>query len=219
MFVKAMVMALLLGAALGFGPLSTSATGEVYVSNLGEASSGGLPFNNGGTQDLWFAQAFDTGTSSGGYSLDSIELSLGVTGSPVGSVVVYLYGSAGAAPGAQEEIVNSGTPSASGTYAFTASGIMLSPSTRYWIVAMATAPADVNPYSWNVSSTSNYSSSDSWDIYQVTQWTSSDGSTWITSFLVAPPLQFAVSATAVPEPGVLSLAGIGLTIAFFLRRK
>ena len=199
-----------------------STQAAVYISNLGETSLGAYSFSqNGpnGPENLWFAQRFYTGTALGGYNLDSIELSLDGTGSPAGSVVVYLYGSTPSAPGAPEQTVNSVNPTVSGTYTFTASGIILSPSTYYYIVATTTADPATDPYAWNQSSTYNFTSTDNWSIPQNHQCVSTDGSHWIYSFISANPLQFAVNATAVPEPGILSLTGIGLALAFFRRRK
>jgi hypothetical protein len=202
---------------------SQNTRATVDLSNLGESSSGALAFTQGGPNGtpvgLWLAQVFETGSAPGGYSLDSVQLSLDVTASPAGSVVVYLYGSSGSAPGTLENTINSGSPSASGIYTFAASGILLSPLTKYWVVATTTADPAAEPYAWNVSSTFNYASSDNWSMPQTTQYASTDGTHWLTSYIIADPLQFAVSATAVPEPGMLALAGTGLALLVRRRRK
>jgi hypothetical protein len=208
---------ILLGIILCFAVQNTRAA--VYLSNLGETPSTVIPSSISG-QNLWLAQTFHTGAAAGGYSLDSVQLSLNVTGSPSGNFSVYVYGSTlnGGSPTTPLSTLTGPNPTTSGTYTFNASGFSLSPSTFYWVVATTTANPAANPYSWNVASDYNYATSDNWSIPQTPQYLSLDGSTWPHNFLIVNPFQFAVNATAVPEPGVLSLAGFGLALTFLRRR-
>ena len=206
---------MLLGAALIFAPLNIHAQEQVYLSNLGESPSFGEEFSD----SMWLAQLFVTGTNPGGYDLNSVQLSLDLTGAPAGNVAVYLYGSTeSGSPAAQKAEIGSETPSASGNYTFSTSGISLSPSTGYWIAVTTTAAA--SPYEWSTSSDYNYISSDNWSLQATTPWSSTDGSHWESYIgLVLPPYQLAVTATPAPEPGILPLAGIGLAIIVLSRRR
>jgi hypothetical protein len=207
---------MLLGAAFIFAPLNIHAQGQLYVSNLGESPSVGEEFSD----SMWLAQLFVTGTNPEGYDLNSVQLSLDLTGAPAGNVVVYLYGTDDESPVGEGEKINSVMPSASGICTFNASGIFLSPSTYYYIGVTATDNAATSPYEWNEPSDYNYISSDNWSLPATPPWSSTDGSHWESYIgFEAPPYLMAVTATPVPEPGILSLVEIGLAIIVLSRRR
>jgi hypothetical protein len=73
-------------------------------------------------------------------------------------------------------------------------------------------------YYWSGANTSSYSSSDGWFLDRLS-YSSTDGSSWAYSRTGPGPFQFAINATAVPEPDMYALLGLGLAILSFLRRR
>jgi hypothetical protein len=181
-------------------PQLAPAQGTLYLSNLGQPSTGSAAVGS----DSWFAAPFRTGTNSGGYSLNSIQLLMnGASGSPNGfSAFLYTGG-----PGISLGSLSGLDPSAGGIFTYTASDIILSPSSTYFIVVTAATPVAQGSYHWSLTSGSGYSSSDAWRLYSFYS-ESTDGSSWVIHRLIA--LQFAVYATAVPEPTTVVLAGLAL---------
>jgi hypothetical protein len=114
---------------------------------------------------------------------------------------------AGASPGDSLGILSGSlNPSTTGIYTYTPGSILtLSASSSYYIVVTAgTAVAD-NAYEWSLTGIYSYNPSAGWLVGSVSN--STDGSHWSAGLPINP--LFAISATPVPEPGVLSLLGLG----------
>src|ERR1035438_2686544 len=61
--------------------------GTVYISSLGQPSSGSLAVGS----DSWQADMFETGNNPGGYALDSIELDMTTATGDSSGFTVQLY--------------------------------------------------------------------------------------------------------------------------------
>lgn len=197
---------ILLAVALSVPQISHAQGTMTYLSNLGQPSVGSLSVGS----DSWLATVFLTGTNAGGYSLDSIQLATAdASGNPSGFTVM-LYANSGPAtisPGSALGSLNGSlSPVTSGIYTYTpASSLALSPHTLYFIVLTAgTAIAD-GAYEWSLAGINSYNPSGDWAATGAV-WTSSHGSSW------PPPAggnpQFAIYATAVPEPSTVALLAL-----------
>ena len=207
----------LLSLILGIGflqPLMTPAQGTVYLSNLGQAPIG----YSVAASDAWLAGAFKTGSNTGGYSLNTVQLLMNTaSGSPGGfSVSLYTFNNSNFHPGTNLGSLNGSEPVSGGLFTYSSSSIALSPSTFYFIVITAATPISVGSFGWTIANSASYTSSDGWILasgYDV----SSDGLSW--SLHRSTPLQFGVSATAIPEPATISLVAIGVLALGLCRRK
>ena len=194
--------------------------GTTYLSNLGQTSTGSIAVGS----DSWRAESFITGTNAGGYTLDSIQLGMiDASGSPSGFTLM-VYSSILTTeyfPDSNLETLNGSlNPATAGVYTFTPTTILnLLPQTTYFIVLTSGTLVADGAFGWSLA-TGNYGASGGWhapagfagaDTYK-----SIDGSSW-TRTLVNP--QFAISATAVPEPASLGLFALGGWAIFRLRRK
>jgi hypothetical protein len=205
---------IIMAAGLLAAPTAHS-QGTVYISSLGQPSSGSLAVGS----DSWQADMFETGNNPGGYALDSIELNTTTpSGDPSGfTVMIYLGngGLAAPAPGSYlETLAGSTDPVPAGDFAYDSAGLMLSPSTYYFIVLTAGTSVANGAYAWSVENTAPPVSSDGWP-NGGRLLTSSDGSSW--NNIPGIP-QFAVTATAVPEPDTLVLMGLPGLLFFACRR-
>ena len=205
-----------LGLILAFAllaPLTISAQGTLYASNLGEPISA---IGAGVAQDRWIAAQFFTGTNSDGYTLGSIQvLMTGTGGSPSGFSLMLYTDNSGLPGNILGTLSGSSNPSTGGTYDYTATGKTLSSLTPYWIVATAATPAfPANFYGWQVASDSNYTLNGGWNV-GLTGY-SANGANWNT---FSSPVQFGIIATPVPEPQTLALVGFGLAAIFYRLRK
>jgi hypothetical protein len=192
----------------------TQAQGTVYLSNLGQTSAGSLAVGS----NSWVAALFGTGTNSGGYLLDSVQLALAdASGNPSGfTVMIYNLGlpRAGAVPGSNlGTLTGSLSPTTAGTYIYTpTSSLTLSPSTTYFVVLTAgTAVAD-GAYEWS-QSVNPPNASDGWGETLIIE-SSNNGLSWQAH---SGDPQFAITATAIPEPCILGLFTLG-GLFFGLRR-
>jgi hypothetical protein len=195
------------------------AQGTTYLSNLGQTE------NNLGTlfgSSSWVAQSFNTGTFSDGYNLASIQLSLnGAFAQNGNTFMAYLYGDNHGVPGNSLTPLDGLSPSSKAVYNYTAAGILLSPSTTYWIAVTSAQPVSTlipkNYYLWFTTASSSYTTSDDWGInMQNYVADSSDGAAWFN--IQGDPFLFAVGATPAPEPASYSILGIGIFI-HAIRRK
>ncbi len=189
-------------------PQFAPAQGTLYLSNLGATSVGSAAIGS----DAWIAEHFVTGSNSGGYALNSIQLLMNqASGSPSG-FAVSIYSSLGVTPGSSLGSLSGSDPAAGGVFDYTASDITLSPLTSYFIVLTGATSAANGSYFWSVANTgspNSISPSDPWvldDIY----YSSTDGSSW-TVHVREGFFQAAVYATPVPEPETVALFGLGLT--------
>jgi PEP-CTERM motif len=183
------------------------AQGTVYVSNLEQPSTGSDP----AASDSWVAAGFQTGTNVGGYALDSIQLAmLDDSGTP-NNFMVMIYGnkndltiSPGSSLATLDGPVNPSTP---GSYTYIPpSNFMLSPSTVYFIVLTSGTMVGNGAYNWSHAVANSYNPTGGW-FSLGGGWTSNDGSSWNGS--AAAFSQFAITATTIPEPGILFLLGLG----------
>ncbi len=192
-----------------------------YLSNLGQPSDG----SNAVGSDSWLAALFATGTNAGGYALNSVQLGMAdASGSP-SNFMVMLYtevGVTGPFPGSSLGTLDGSlNPTTAGIYTFTAvSNLLLSPDTLYYIVITAGTTVANGAYEWNYANTADYNPSGGWE-GGVTFSSSNGSSPWIR--LGSNPLydfsEFAINATPIPEPGVLSLFGLGGLAFLWHRRK
>ena len=192
--------------------LSGQGQGTTYFSTLSNPSGGSYAV----ASDSMLATQFVTGTNNSGYVLQSIQLFLGTPSGNPNTFVVSLFSNRARQPSVLLGLLNGDISPSAGIYDYAASGISLTASTRCYIVLTSGTPVSSGAYNWRVSSLFNYSASDGWTLgggYV----TSPNGSDWLS--LASNPLQFAVNATAVPEPGTASLIAIALTVCGFYRRK
>ncbi len=198
----------------------TKAQGTTYVSNLGQSSIGSESVGS----DSWVAVPFITGANVGGYTLNSVQLAMtAASGNPIGfTVMLYRSTFNGPPPPFALPGVSLGTlngslnPVTAGTYTYTpASSFTLSPNIEYFIVLTARTAVANGAYDLSAAGPIPYNSSDGWSS-QVWDWTSSNGLFWI-----QPPSvysQFAITATAIPEPSSSFLLLLGSGVFIYVRR-
>jgi len=179
--------------------------GTTFLSNLDTPTIGNLPV----ASDTWVSTWFQTGPSPAGYTLNSIQLSFGNdTGNPSGiSVMIWDFRN-------RQSLANlSGSdPFSFGVYTYTASDFNLLPSTVYWFAVKSSTTAEIGSFQWNYSAPGGFIPGlDLWSGGSYP--TSSDGVVWDRGNSVGK-LQFAVNATAIPEPSSLVLLGLGGSFLF-----
>jgi hypothetical protein len=214
----------IIGGVLAFAvallaPQVVQAQGTVYVSSLNQTSTGSLPVGS----DYWLAAGFVSGTNSAGYVLNSVQLGMtDASGSPNGFTAM-LYGQGnqpvGVIPGSSLGTLDGSlNPVTSGIYTYTpASSLTLSPSTVYFIVLTAGTAVANGAYSWSESAFPP-SSSSGWGAGNAVLHSSNGISGWYPT-PYSGIAQFAINATAVPEPGVFSLLALGGLGFLWHRRK
>ena len=113
------------------------------------------------------ARRFRYRGNAGGYSLDSIQLGMAdASGTPSNFMVMLYTAYIGGAtiPGSSLGTLDGSlNPTTAGIYTFTtASNLMLSPNTIYFIVLTAGTTVANGAYEWNYENTSSYNPSDNW---------------------------------------------------------
>jgi hypothetical protein len=188
------------------------AQGTTYLSSLSPTITSTLPVGS----DYWLGARFRTGDNPDGYLLDSVQLGMAdASGNPNGFTVM-LYSASGAGgplPGSSlGTLSGSLNPTTAGIYTYTpASSLTLSPSTHYYVVLTAETPVASGAYSWSQSAfpPSIYY----WAAGNSVLHSSDGGSFWTSEpspYPYSGMAQFQINATLVPEPGTLSLLGLGL---------
>jgi hypothetical protein len=188
--------------------LSAQAQGIVYASNLGQASTGSQSVGS----DSWRAEGFITGTNSGGYVLNSVQLQMTTASATPSnfSVLLYDFNASDQRPENSLSVLSgSSNPANPGVYAYAASTITLSPDTLYYIVLAAATPISSGSYNWSVANPTSpgFQFSGGWTFYYLYFNSIDNGLNWNYGRSEFP--QMAITATAVPEPSVETLLGLG----------
>jgi len=216
---KKMIVGVVIVGAVGVLAAQTARSqGTVYLSNLGQPSVGSATVGS----DSWLAETLITGNNPGGYALDSVQVAMAPASGYPSGFTVMLYSkstqaSSGPIPGDSLGTLSGSStdPVNGGIYTYTAAGLTLSSSSDYFIVLTAGTPLASGAYAWSLGSPSPISSSGNWNA-TIAVYTSSDGLAWSGPSLGEP--QFALTATAVPEPETLYLLGLPVLL-FFTRRR
>lgn len=167
------------------------------------------------------AQLFRTGTATGGYTLNYIQLLIsGVSGQPSGfSILLYAEdpGQAGYLGTFLGRLTGVTTPSTAGIYIYTAENISLSPYTAYWVMATSTT---IDSVSLGLASNAyDQMPSDGWLLSPTEYYNLAENSGWKAAR--GYYYQMAIYATAVPAHSIISLVFIcsGVWIGSRSRRK
>jgi hypothetical protein len=210
-------------SAIGLvNPRTVQAQGTItFLSNLGQTPIG----VNAVGSDSWLAADFGTGNNAGGYVLTSVQMGLADASGNPGGFTVMVYSEANN-PGAVLPGSSLGTltgasdPTVAGDYTYTpVSSLTLLPNKDYFIVVTAGTAVANGAYGWNFLNTSAYQPADGW-IASVT-YSSGNGTSW-TRLGSSPNFdfsEFALNATATPEPGVIGLFALGGLLIASQRRK
>ncbi len=198
--------------------LAQLASAATLLSNIGQTPVGSLAIAN----DSWRAERFFTGTNSGGYSLNSIQLQFGTpVGVPSGislGIYDYNYDGNSTTPGNLLHSLTGADPSGNGVSTFQSSGLVLKPYSTYFIVATATTPLTAGSFQWDITSWVDRAHVFDFGAGGLL-YHSSDGQSWT----ISRPnnFVFSVNATVVPEPASLALCLCGGIIAVhrFIRRR
>jgi len=189
-----------------------------YLSSLSSTSTGSSSVGS----DSWLAAQFQTGNNAGGYLLNSVQLAMvGASGDPDG-LTVMLYANSGVSgplPGSNlGNLSGSASPTTAGTYTYTApANLTLSPDTVYFIVATAGTTVANGAYNWNESAYPP-SANPGWSDGNAVLRSIDGGAIWSPTTPYTGIAQFALNATAAPEPSVAWLALMGGGAFFGLRR-
>jgi hypothetical protein len=217
---KNMINSVIIGAS-GLLLLSqiTQAQGIVYLSNLSQPPTGSLTVGS----DSWLAESFYTGTNSGGYMLNSVQLAMtNAAGNPAGfSITLYSAIHAGEYyPGNSLAALNGNADPANGIFSYVpALSVTLSASTAYFLVLTAASTTNNGAFYWLQAAGFPFPIGNwqvSIGVARPDTYVSSDGLNW-TERLLLP--QFAITATPIPEPGSLSLFVLGGLGFLWQRRK
>ncbi len=219
---KTIISAIVAGVFGLLAPKMLPAQGTIYLSNLEQSSVGSLAVGS----NSWAAGIFYVGKNSGGYALNSVELAMNNTvGNPSGlQAMIYTVGGGGFSILYSIGTLNGSLdPVAAGAYTFTPNApITFAPSNAYAIVLTSgTAVAD-GAYEWSYGAANSYNPISGWYTLlgnAAGAWTSGNGLmfSWVRDGNAFP--QFSIEATAVPEPGVLSLIALGGLHLVWRRRK
>ncbi len=203
-------------------PKMLPAQGTIYLSNLDQPSAGSLAVGS----NSWAAGIFYVGKNSGGYMLNSVELAMNnAVGNPSGlQVMIYTVGGGGFSILYSIGTLNGSLdPVTAGAYTFTPDApIMFLPNGAYAIVLTSGTATANGAYEWSYGSANSYNPTGGWYTLlgnAAGAWTSSNGLmfSWVRDGNAFP--QFEIEATAVPEPGVLSLFALGGLPLVWRRRR
>jgi hypothetical protein len=186
-----------------------------YLSNLEQSSAS----TDAVGSDSWLAAGFSTGNNVSGYILNSFQLEMtDASGSPSGFTAMLFHSSLGGiSPGNSIETLDGSlSPVSAGTYTYNpGSSLTLSPNNDYFIVLTAGTTIANGAYNWRVSVEDSYNPNGGW-FAGGGLWTSSNGSRW--TQISATYLQYAINATAIPEPSPFGLLLLGSGLFIYARR-
>ena len=192
------------------------AQGTIYLSSLSSTSTGRPSVGS----DSWLAAGFDTGNNADGYLLDSIALGMANAAGNPSDFTIMIYANKGGvsiSPGSNlGTLTGSLSPVNAGTYTYTPdSSLILSPNTIYFIVLTAGTAVANGAYEWSESA---YPPS-------INDWGAGNGvlnsNNGIPGWSPTPYLgiaQFAITATAIPEPSPAFLLLLGSVVLMYVRR-
>lgn len=201
--------------AVLIAPQATEAQGTItYLSNLGQLSTGSLAVGS----NSWLAAEFHTGNNASGYLLNSIQLGMtDASGNPRNfTAMIYTWvGFSGIFPGSSLGTLDGSlNPVSNGVYTYTDdSNITLSPNDFYFIVLTAGTAIANGAYEWSLDNTvPPFSIGWTQDnaFYQ-----SSNGLSWIGNI---GAFEYAINATAVPEPSSSFFLLLGSGVFIYVRR-
>ena len=196
------------------------AQGTMFVSNLGQTPTDSALIGS----NSWISQTFITGVNPDGYTLNSVQLLLNSASGDPNKFNVMVYAKTGDPsslhnPGDSPiflDGLNGPTdPLNGGVFTYTSSGLTLSPSTYYFIVATASSDMAQGAYVW--SAVNSLTHANGWTIDN-NYFSSSDGLSW-SWHARGDVFQMAINATAIPEPATCALLGVGLATLSLWRRK
>ena len=162
---------------------------------------------------------FLTGGNLGGYDFNSIQLAMtDAIGSPSGfTAMIYggINNGTGVSPGSSlATLTGSANPSTAGIYTYTPTAdLVLLPSTAYFIVLTAGTFVTDGAYEWSFAGLPERNAG--WGAGNSIL-RSANGLNW--GFAHTGSAQYAITATPIPEPGILSLLGLS-GVAFVWHRK
>jgi len=185
-------------------PQTVHAQGVLYVSNLGQNPTGSAAVSS----DSWVAQTIVTGSSSAGYVLNAVQLLMAPAWGTPSGFAVSLYSKTGDphslhipgdSPQSNLADLSGPDPAAGGIFNYSASGLVLSPSTFYFVVVAAATPATSGAYIWSAADTFTQSNGFTIDS---SYFSSTNGSSWTwhprqNVFLLG------IYATTLPPPGLI----------------
>ncbi len=190
--------------------------GTIYLSNLNQTPNGSDPVGS----DSWLASAFLAGTDVNGYELNSVQLAMAdASGNPSDFTVMIYAQNPNIVTGpflgsSLGTLTGSSNPSNVGVYTYTSDlSLILSPSTTYFVVLTAGTTVANGAYEWNFAGlpSRNNGWGEAGSILD-----SVDGMHW--SFENSGSAQFAVAATAIPEPSLAFFLLLGSGILMYVRR-
>ena len=190
-------------------PPATEAQGVLYISNLGQPATGSAAIGS----NSWVAQTFISGTNAGGYVLNSIQLLMDVPSGTPSGFTVSVYSKTGDphslhipgdSPQSSLGSLAGSEPATGGILNYASSGIVLSPSTFYFVVLTAATSTNDGSYTW--SATNGWTQSNGF-VIDNSFFGSADGSTW-TWYPRGRVFQLALYASASPPPN-LAMVGDG----------
>jgi hypothetical protein len=198
-------------------PQIAPAQGTVYISNVGQPSTG----SEAAGSDSWLAAEFRTGNNASGYIINSIQLGmLDAAGNPSDlTVMIYTDHVASGEPGfSLGTLDGSSNPTTAGNYTYTDdSNIILSHNTQYFIVLTSGTTVADGAYNWSFEGANSYNLNGGWSLGTAPIFlTSNDGSSWnrVNSVFA----QFSITATLVPEPSPSLLFLLESGIFIYVRR-
>jgi hypothetical protein len=186
-----------------------------FLSNLGQTSSSSLSV----ADDSWVAASFLAGTNSGGYMLNSIQLFMSASiGTSTGFTVSVNDNVGGGIPGGSIGGLTESDPQTAGVFSYSSPGIFLQPATQYHIVVSSGTVTNQGAFKWRISNSSSFTATDGWSLNSSYLISFDHGTPWGGGN--RSPMQFAINATAIPEPSSLALLGLGgLCLASRLKRR
>lgn len=212
--IKRIILGIILLVSLS-SRLAQSQGTTTYLSNLGGLPGGSLAVGS----DSWVGNEFTVGTNPGGYLLNSVQLGMAsASGNPGGFTATLdaaWTGPVHGGNGGQNLIIpltGSADPAAAGIYTYTPpANLTLTQNYLYGIVVTAGTPVANGSYQW-LEAVGGLRLSNGWNSAYVLS-ESTDGLSWNPTFPGSIYPEFAINATAVPEPAGWGLFGMGIVIA------